>query len=98
VACGSLADVTFVAKRPTSREEINELIKKAALEPRWQGILGYSEEPLVSSDIIQDFRPAIVDLSFTKVVDNDLAKVLIWYDNEWGYAQTLALQLQRLLI
>lgn len=98
VNCGSLADLTFLARRPTSKEEINQVIKKAALEQRWQGILGYSEEPLVSSDVVKDFRPAVVDLSFTKVVDNDLVKVLIWYDNEWGYAQTLALQLQKLQI
>jgi len=89
VACGSLADITFVAKRRTSAEEINEILKKAAGRPEMKGILEVSEEPLVSSDIIGNENAAIVDLSFTKVVDADLVKVLVWYDNEWGYCATL---------
>jgi glyceraldehyde 3-phosphate dehydrogenase len=89
VAAGSLADITFLAKRKTSVEEINDIFRKAAQEPRWQGIMTVTEEQLVSSDIIGEPYGAIVDLSFTKVVDGDLVKVLSWYDNEWGYAATL---------
>lgn len=96
VVCGSVADLTFVSQRGTTPEEINEVFKKASQEEKWKNILGVSEEPLVSSDIVKDFRPAIVDLSFTKVVDKDLGKVLIWYDNEWGYAWTLAEQIRRM--
>jgi glyceraldehyde 3-phosphate dehydrogenase len=89
VICGSLADITFLAKRKTSVEEINEVLKKAAASPEMNGILEVSEEPLVSSDIIGNENAAIVDLSFTKVIDGDLVKVLVWYDNEWGYCATL---------
>ncbi len=89
VVSGSLADITFVAKRKTSAEEINGILRKAAQEKRWQGILAVTENQLVSSDILGEPYGAVVDLSFTKVVDGDLVKVLSWYDNEWGYAATL---------
>ncbi len=89
IVTGSIADITFVAKRKTSVEEINEIFKKAAENPRWQGILKVTEEQIVSSDIIGDSHAAIVDLKFTKVVDADLVKVLAWYDNEWGYVAML---------
>ena len=96
VVCGSIADITFVSQRETTPGEINEILRKASQEDKWENILSVSEEPLVSSDIIKDFRPAVVDLTFTKVVDKDLVKVLVWYDNEWGYAWTLVEQLKRL--
>ena len=89
IVTGSLADFTFVSKRPTSVEEINNIFKDAAKSPRWKGILKVVEEPLVSSDIIGDTHASIVDLSFTKVIDGDLVKVLAWYDNEWGYSAIL---------
>lgn len=89
VVTGSIADITFVAKRKTSVEEINDIFRKAAAEPRWHGILKATDEQLVSSDIIGDPYGAIVDLNFTKVIDGDLVKVLSWYDNEWGYVSTL---------
>jgi glyceraldehyde 3-phosphate dehydrogenase len=93
---GSLADITFLAKRETSVEEINSIFKEAEKQPRWQGILKTVEEPIVSSDILGDPYPAIVDLSFTKVVDKDLVKVLSWYDNEWGYCASLIKHIQRI--
>ena len=86
---GSLADFTFVSTRPTSVEEINNIFREAAKNSRWQGILKITEEPLVSSDIIGETSASIVDLSFTKVIDGDLVKVLAWYDNEWGYSAIL---------
>lgn len=86
---GSLADFTFVAARPTSVEEINQIFREAAQSPRWKGILKVVEEPIVSSDIIGDPHASIVDLSFTKVIDGDLVKILSWYDNEWGYSAIL---------
>ncbi|HEY4476114.1 MAG: Glyceraldehyde 3-phosphate dehydrogenase [Candidatus Adlerbacteria bacterium GW2011_GWA1_54_10] len=86
---GSIADITFVAKRKTSAEEINDILSKSALLPRWQGILKVTRDPLVSSDIIKEPYAAIVDLNFTRVVAGDLVKVLCWYDNEWGYVATL---------
>jgi len=89
VITGSIADITFLAARKTSVEEINEILKKASQEPRWQGILKVTEEQIVSSDIIGEPYGAIVDLNFTKVIDGDLVKILSWYDNEAGYVSTL---------
>jgi glyceraldehyde 3-phosphate dehydrogenase len=89
VACGSVADITFVSKRKTSVEEINQILKKAAVSSRWKGILKTTEDKIVSSDIVGELYGAVADLSFTKVVDGDLVKVLSWYDNEAGYASTL---------
>jgi len=89
VITGSIADVTFIAKRKTSEQEINDIFRQAATMPRWNGILAVTDEQVVSSDIIGEPYGAIVDLKFTKVVDGDLVKVLSWYDNEWGYVTTL---------
>ena len=85
----SLSDVTAVLKRKVTVDEVNQAFKKAAKEPYYQGILGVSEEPLVSSDYIGDSRSGIVDLLLTKVVAGDLVKVMVWYDNEWGYSNRL---------
>ena len=89
VASGSVADITFVAKRKTSVEEINDIFRRAAKSPRWKGILAVTEDQVVSSDIICEPYGAIVDLSCTKVVGGDLVKILSWYDNEYGYAAML---------
>ncbi len=89
VVSGSIADITFVTKRKTTVEEVNDIFRQAAAEPRWQGILKVSDEQLVSSDILGEPYGAIVDLQFTKVIDGDLVKILSWYDNEYGYAATL---------
>jgi glyceraldehyde 3-phosphate dehydrogenase len=85
----SLSDVTIVFKRNTTVEEINEILKKATKEPFYQGILDVSNEPLVSSDYIGNSHSGIVDLLLTKVVAGNLAKVVVWYDNEWGYSNRL---------
>ena len=77
-----------MAKRETTREEVNQILKAAALEERWKGIFDASEEQLVSSDIIGNPHASIADLSMTRVIGN-LVKVLGWYDNEMGYAHTL---------
>ncbi len=89
VLCGSIADITFIAKRPTSVEEVNDILRKAAKETRWEGIFTVTEEQLVSSDIIGEPYGAIADLQMTRVVDGTLVKVLSWYDNEMGYVTTL---------
>ncbi len=89
VITGSIADITFVAKRKTSTEEIKEIFKKAAESEQWKGILKVTEDQIVSSDIIGQPYGAIVDLKFTKVIDGDLVKILSWYDNEWGYTAML---------
>ena len=89
VLTGSLVDVTFVSKRGTTAEEVNEILTKASHDPRWKGLFTVTDEPIVSSDIIGDPHSSIADLSFTRVVGGNLVKVLAWYDNEMGYAHTL---------
>src|SRR3989344_4416136 len=89
VLTGSIADITFIAKRPTTTDEVNGILKKAADDERWKGIFTATEEALVSSDIVGTPYAAIADLSFTKVVGGNLVKVLSWYDNEMGYTYTL---------
>ncbi len=93
---GSISDITFVAKRKTTVEEINKILTDAAASPRWQGILKVTSDQLVSSDIVGDPYGAIVDLGFTKVIDGDLVKVLSWYDNEAGYVSTLVRHVQKI--
>lgn len=85
----SISDITAVLKKNTTVEEINDAFRKAANEPFFQGILAVSEEPLVSSDYIGNSHSGTVDLLLTKVVGGNLAKVCVWYDNEWGYSNRL---------
>ncbi|MDZ4246664.1 MAG: type I glyceraldehyde-3-phosphate dehydrogenase, partial [Dehalococcoidia bacterium] len=89
VILGSISDVTFLLQRRTTVEEVNQAFKEASENPRWKGIVTWSEDPLVSSDIIGRPESAIVDLSLIQVVDGDLVKVFAWYDNEWGYSNRL---------
>lgn len=89
VPVGSIADVVFLAARATTREEVNDILREEAATERYAGILGVSEEPIVSTDIIGDARASIVDLELTQVVAGDLVKVLTWYDNEWGYTHQM---------
>ncbi len=89
VVVGSIVDVTFIAKRKTSAEEVNQILRDAAKTDRWKGIFAASDEPLVSSDIKGNSHASIADLEMTRVVDGDLVKVLAWYDNEMGYTHTL---------
>jgi glyceraldehyde 3-phosphate dehydrogenase len=89
VIVGSIADITFISKRNTSVEEVNDVLRKASHDPRWKGIFTVTEEDLVSSDIAGDTHAAIADLAFTRVVDGNLVKVLSWYDNEMGYTGAL---------
>ncbi len=85
----SLSDITLVAKRKTSIEEVNNLLIAAAAEDRYQGILRVTDEELVSRDFIGDSHSCIIDSKLTNVVDGDLVKVVAWYDNEWGYSNRL---------
>lgn len=89
VPAGSIVDITFVAKRATSVEEVNAALKEAAESARWKRVFATSEEPLVSTDILGLPYGAIADLQMTRVVDGTLVKVLAWYDNEMGYTHTL---------
>lgn len=89
VPAGSIADITFIAKRPTTVEEVNAALMSAAALPRWNGIFSATNESLVSSDIIGQRFASIADVGMTRVVDGNLVKVLAWYDNEAGYTHTL---------
>jgi len=85
----SLSDVTMLLKKSTTKEDINKVLVAASKEPYYQGIVAVSDEPLVSSDYIGNSNSGIVDLELTNVVDGTLAKVVVWYDNEWGYSNRL---------
>ena len=96
VIAGSIADITFIAKRDTTLEEVNAVLKKAAGEERWKPVFAVTEEPLVSSDILGSSQASIADLSLTRVVGGNLVKVLAWYDNEMGYTHALVEHVVRL--
>ena len=89
VSVGSISDITMLVEKKTTAEEINSAFKKASELPQYKGILGVSEEPIVSSDIIGSTYSGIVDLTLTKVIDGDFIKIFSWYDNEWGYSNRL---------
>jgi glyceraldehyde 3-phosphate dehydrogenase len=82
---GSITDLTFLAARKTSVEEINGAMKAAAEGPM-KGIIEYVTDPIVSSDIIGNPASSIFDSNNTIVLDGDMVKVTMWYDNEWGYS------------
>ncbi len=89
VLTGSLSDITLLLSNDVTVDEINSVLRSASESPRYAGILGVTTEPLVSSDIVQSSYSSLVDLSLTKVVGGNLAKVFSWYDNEWGYTNRL---------
>jgi glyceraldehyde 3-phosphate dehydrogenase len=89
VVVGSLSDLVFVLDRDTTPEEVNDLLRQEAATERYQGVLGVTDEPLVSADIIKDPRASIVQLDLTRVVGGNLVKVMSWYDNEWGFTNQM---------
>lgn len=95
VPVGSIVDITFDASRPTTAEEVNDILRKAAASPEWKDLFAVTEESLVSSDIIGATHASIADLNFTRVVDGTLVKVLGWYDNETSYTATLVAHVLR---
>ena len=89
VPVGSLSDFTFITKRPTTVEEVNQAFVAAAQKPEYQNILFVTSDPIVSSDVIGSSFSAIVDLSLTQVLTGNMIKVIAWYDNEYGYSNRL---------
>lgn len=85
----SLSDFTFLLKKDVTAQDVNSAFKEAAFQPRYQGILGVTEEELVSIDFKMSSYSAIVDLPLTQVVGGNMVKVFAWYDNEWGYSNRL---------
>lgn len=96
VVVGSISDITFVSERPTTTEEINNILKEESATDRYKEVVSVSEEPLVSSDIIQSSFASVVDAEMTRVVDGDLCKVMTWYDNEWGFTNQMIRQIREL--
>lgn len=86
---GSIADVVVVAQRDTTVDEVNDLFREESASDRYRGVLGITDDPLVSSDIIGDSRGGVVDAEMTRVVGGNLVKVMGWYDNEWGYTSQM---------
>ncbi|HET7117565.1 MAG TPA: glyceraldehyde 3-phosphate dehydrogenase NAD-binding domain-containing protein [Hanamia sp.] len=93
VVVGSISDITFVAERKTSAEEINNILKEEAATGRYKKVISVSNEPLVSTDIIQSPFASTIDMEMTRVVDGDLCKILAWYDNEWGFTNQMIRQI-----
>lgn len=89
VIAGSYADLTFLTKRDSTKEEVNNILRNASMEARWKGIFAVTEEPLVSSDVVGMTHASIADLPMTRVAGGNLIKVMSWYDNEMGYTNTL---------
>jgi len=89
VVAGSLIDLTFIASRPTTVEEVNGIFKAACATSEWSDVIAYNDEQIVSSDILGNTHGSIFDATLTKVVDGDLVKVFSWYDNEYGYTGML---------
>jgi glyceraldehyde 3-phosphate dehydrogenase len=96
VPTGSIVDLTFEAERETSVEEVNGALKAAADGPL-EGILEYTEDPIVSTDIISNPHSSIADAGLTAVLDGTLVKVVAWYDNEWGYSNRVVDVVQKVL-
>jgi len=96
VPVGSLTDIVLLTARTTTADEVNQILREEAESARYKGVLGASDDQLVSSDVIQDPKAAIVDLTMTMVVDGDLVKIMAWYDNEWGYTNQMIREAVRL--
>src|SRR5690606_37777796 len=95
---GSLSDITLVTAKKTTPEEVNAILLEESQTPRYSKVLLVSDEPLVSSDIIQSSYASIVDTGMTRVVDGDRVKVLVWYDNEWGFTNQMVREVLSLSI
>jgi glyceraldehyde 3-phosphate dehydrogenase len=97
VPTGSVVDLTFEANKPTSVEEVNGALKRSADIGPMEGILQYTEDPIVSSDIVENPYSSVVDGLLTSVIDDTLVKVVSWYDNEWGYSNRVVDLVQKVL-
>jgi glyceraldehyde 3-phosphate dehydrogenase len=87
----------MLTKQQTTVEEVNSIFRDEAETAKYRDILGATDDPLVSSDILQDPRASVVDLRMTQVVDGDLVKVMAWYDNEWGYTSQMVKEAVRII-
>ncbi len=97
VPTGSVVDLTVECERPTTVEEVNAALQGASQSGPLAGLLAYTEDPIVSSDIVSSPYSSIVDSQLTAVIDGTMLKVVAWYDNEWGYSNRLVDLVQRVL-
>jgi glyceraldehyde 3-phosphate dehydrogenase len=97
VITGSVVDLTFEAERETSVDEINAAFKAASQRDELMGILKYTEDPIVSTDVVSDPHSSIFDSGLTAVIDGTMVKIVTWYDNEWGYSNRCVDIVQKLL-
>ncbi|MEM1337811.1 MAG: type I glyceraldehyde-3-phosphate dehydrogenase [Bacteroidota bacterium] len=93
VPVGSISDMTFVTEKEVTPEEVNQILIEESETARYGKVLAVTDEPIVSSDIIQSPYASTVDLAMTRVVDGDLLKVMTWYDNEWGFTHQMIRQI-----
>jgi glyceraldehyde 3-phosphate dehydrogenase len=98
IPTGSLVDLTVETARPTSREEVNRAFEEVADRGELKGILSYTEDPIVSSDIVGSNYSSIFDAGLTSVIDETQVKVVAWYDNEWGYSTRLVELAERVMV
>jgi glyceraldehyde 3-phosphate dehydrogenase len=89
VVVGSISDIIFVTERETSAEEVNDIFREEAESEKYAGVLGVTDDPIVSSDVLQNTHASLVDMGMTQVVDGTLVKVMSWYDNEWGFTSQM---------
>ncbi len=92
VPVGSVAQIVLVTSRPTTVDEVNRIFREEAGSERYRDVVGVTDDPIVSSDIIRDARASVIDLGMTRVIDGDLVQVLSWYDNEWGFSNQMVRQ------
>jgi glyceraldehyde 3-phosphate dehydrogenase len=97
VPTGSVVDLTVEANRETTVEEINAALKAAAESGPMQGLLAYTEDPIVSTDIVKNPASSILDSQLTAVMDGTMVKLVSWYDNEWGYSNRIVELVQKVL-
>jgi glyceraldehyde 3-phosphate dehydrogenase len=96
VPVGSISDITFIASRNTSVEEINAILLEESKTERYNKVVSVTDDPLVSTDIIKNPFASIVDLELTRGVDGDLVKIMAWYDNEWGFTNQMIRQIKEI--
>lgn len=96
VVVGSISDITFMAERETTADEINQILREEAATERYARVISVADDPLVSTDIIQCAYAAVVDAEMTRVVDGDLVKIMAWYDNEWGFTHQMIRQISEI--
>ena len=89
IPVGSVSDLVFLTEKNTTAEEVNEIFREEAASDKYRGILGATDDPIVSSDIVGDPHASLVDLGMTTVVDGNLVKIMAWYDNEWGFTNQM---------